>query len=68
MNQCQIYLHIFFGYVQGRLEAGDETKITVMCSQFIKKYSIYDIDEKTLIIGYYNYIERFKEFVRETRK
>jgi hypothetical protein len=68
MNQCQIYLHIFFGYVQGRLEAGDSEKINVMARDFLTKYGIDDTDEKTILTGYYNYFDRFKEFIREGRK
>lgn len=68
MNQCQIYQHIFYGYVSGRQESGDEASIAKMAVEFLDKYRIDDIEDKILIIGYYNYYERFIEFVKESRR
>ncbi len=50
MNQCQIYQHIFFGYVSGRMEAGDMVSVSVMATEFLNKYDIEDIEEKILLI------------------
>jgi len=50
------------------MEAGDTISVTLMASEFLKKYQVDDIEEKILLIGYYNYFDRFKEFIKEGRK